>query len=165
MVVATINKIDTFLCGACLIEKELKDKSPDGRYCCWCFNYLSGEAKNYNSPRPWMPRREPIRHKAHKDKSITATIKRLEKKANGGKGGVGITSQAAVKPAKIIKKAVTPQKTRETIPPQNVTAKNVTTKRIFELAKEGLTTRAIAKIVGVSHMTVARRLAGQLELI
>ncbi len=67
-----------------------------------------------------------------------------------------------------VTKPVTPQKTRETTKGQDSIAKNVqrnvTDDKIFELSKKGLTTRAIGKILDLSHMTVARKLKGQRNL-
>ncbi len=182
MTTLTAEKTDTFMCYACLEDKPVSEKSTDDRYCHWCFDFLTEEAKQYSGRATWIPRKEPVRHKTRKDKSIVKEIARLEKKANGNKKRSAITTQAIAKQHQVAKMAVTPPKAGEALCRRSVTKdnkakatakspllagkatpqdKNVTEEKIKELAAQGLKTRAIAKIVGVSHMTVARRLAGQ----
>jgi len=152
-------KAKTFFCHACL-EDHVKEQSADERYCQRCSDMLLKESKHYSGNPSWAPRAGHA-HRRFKDKSIDAAISRLQNQANGGKkqGRADSTDRHQIKRPSVTK-AVTPLNEGETPIPENVTDD-----KIFELHKKGMTTRAIGKIVGVSHMTVARKLAGQRNLL
>lgn len=165
----TAVKTKTFFCEACLDLKKFKEQSKDERYCQWCFDFLTKEAKEYVGKSSWMPRTIPVRQKKRKDKSTSAEIRRLLKKSNGNKKGLQITSENTARQHQVKKMAVTPTNQGKTIEQNNIVAKtvtkNVTEEKIKELSEKGQTTREIGKQLGISHMTVARRLAGQRQLL
>ena len=49
-----------FFCESCLGHKPLDDRSPDGRYCQWCYDFLIDEAEQLPpKKRPaWIPKIE-----------------------------------------------------------------------------------------------------------
>jgi hypothetical protein len=155
------------MCRACLDFKDDKEQSGDYRYCNSCFDFLSEEANNYSSPRSWMPRTEPVKERAKKDTTINGKINRLQKVvAKTEKKKALETAQTATSGNRINRKHVTSHKPIKPTPLDiSVTKPDEMLQRIMALKEAGhTTTRAIGKILGVSHMTVARKLAGQKEL-
>ena len=45
-----------FFCETCIISKPASERSPDKRYCCFCFDLLLNEARLGNSRPKWMPK-------------------------------------------------------------------------------------------------------------
>ncbi len=160
-------KTETFFCQACLERKILKEQSYDERYCQPCADFLKLEAVNYEHQPRWAPRSEPVKPRNKKDTSVNGKIKRYQKVAEERK--VAITAETALSAPVVRKKAVTRAKTRESIAHDIVTVQtDEMLQKIMALREERpkITTREIAMIIGgVSHMTIARKLAGQRSLI
>ncbi len=169
MTTAIREKTDSFFCLGHLEDIPKSQQSPDERYCRDCFDFLAKEAEAYSGKPSWVPRSEPVQHRARKDKSITATIRRLEKKASRGKKGVsGITPNPHQTKPPGVTKRVTPPKTRKPTPPTNtvpvVTPQNVT-EEVLEFLSQGKGIRETARLTGLYPVKVQRIRDGQRSLL
>jgi len=171
--VTTVIKSGIFFCRACLKEKPIKEQSYDSRWCKPCCDFLENERRLSfpNRVERWMPKAQPLKERARKDKSLGATISRLEKKANRGKKGVTAinTTYHQTNPPRVTKPvtSITMGKATNTnmLQPNKALEREVIFKNIIKLSNEGKTTRDIARLVGLSHMTIARIIKGQRVLI
>lgn len=157
-----------FMCRACLIFKNTKDKSFDERYCNDCCTFLLKEAKNYASVPRWVPKDASVKARK-KDMSVNGKIKRLQKVAAiAKKGRFTKTTQTTTRRPVTKNKVVTLPSIRELLQSQDVTINkpDEMLQKIIALKEAGYkTTREIGKVLKVSHMTVARKLAGQRNLL
>lgn len=70
-----IEKSGGFRCLGCLTSHPAEEKSPDNRYCSFCYDALSKEAESYSRRESWMPIK-PAKKKVIPDVVLEDLVKR-----------------------------------------------------------------------------------------
>lgn len=140
-------KVNThFLCQSCFTHWPIDDRSPDERYCLYCYEFLSYEAKLLEDKgikkRPsWVPVQKNAPPKTRRNAMRRTTIKNLAGK-NSGSRELGVSQKTPVKNSlsKKLPKRKIRKLAKQGMPPKRIAA---------ELLKQGVITnhRSIARII------------------
>lgn len=127
-------EVETFFCEACLEDKTKAQRSPDGRYCLGCYQFLLKEAKLDSSSHHsggWIPRPAPEgSHRASAEPVgwVPGCNKNQTHHNSRGRPRAGISVE-----------------------------------KVLKMQAQGVGVRGIARELGVSHMTIARLLKDRLN--